>query len=343
MYNDAPSSALLMATPNRYQVISYGPGAFELLSRAGPWGYVLASFSRCFYLIGVDESVICVADKSLDEGPARLRIDFSGPPSLEVEIGAPAELRRGELYLGNRAVLRLSGAVPWSPRPVQSLAHPTVIRARIRNLVAALESEIPDAGLAPLVRCSTELALGMTVRPPVESNVARHALPAVEGLAAGLAAADEHRVHTGVQRLIGLGPGLTPSGDDLLAGSLVALTSVQAAGPSHSGSAARDLLANAVLRYAPNGATVISAAMLRNAALGVATSTVHRLLAALLETRPLVAPIQPARELVCTGHTSGWDSLAGLLLGVLSSSQRLECVSTTRTGKLPLIAVGESG
>ena len=304
---------------------------------------MLASFPRCFYVIGVDDSVICVADKSLDEGPSRLRIDFAGPPRLDVKEGALVEMHHGDLHLGNRAVLRLSGAVPWSPRPVQSLARPSAIRGRARHLVAPLESEIPDAGLAPLVRIATELAQGLAVRLPIQSNVARHALPAVEGLAAGLAAADEHRVHSGVRRLIGLGPGLTPSGDDLLAGMLVALRCMQEVMAGDKVRIEGDMLADAVLRYAPNGTTAISAAMLRNAARGVSTRTVHRLVAALLETRPLVAPIQPAREMVCTGHTSGWDSLAGLLLGLLPSSQRLECGRTARIGKRRLISVGDSG
>jgi len=87
-----------------------------------------------------------------------------------------------------------------------------------------------------------------------------------EVLAAG--AAPRHALDHAAGGLVGLGPGLTPAGDDVVAGALVALA---AAGATRS----RDRLAAAV-RPLLDRTTVVSAALLRHAAGGRAIPEVAR-------------------------------------------------------------------
>jgi hypothetical protein len=63
-----------------------------------------------------------------------------------------------------------------------------------------------------------------------------------------------------VARLLGRGPGLTPTGDDVLAGALVCLNAL--------GAPAATVLGQAVLAAAPSATTTVSAALLRHAARG---------------------------------------------------------------------------
>jgi hypothetical protein len=98
-----------------------------------------------------------------------------------------------------------------------------------------------------------------------------------------------------VLRLLGRGPGLTPLGDDLLAGLLVTL--------SACGSAAFEPAAAAVRAHAPARTTFVSAALLHHAARGECVPE----LAAFLDGGPVEA-------LLRVGDTSG----AGLAHGVLA-------------------------
>ena len=107
-----------------------------------------------------------------------------------------------------------------------------------------------------------------------------------------------------VRRLLGVGPGLTPAGDDVLAGLLVGLWSFgQKAGP----------LRLAVLAGLPAGTTDLSAALLRCAARGESIPQVNKLL------RTMSKNAWPGRlddamdDLVRVGHTSGTALATGVL------------------------------
>lgn len=113
---------------------------------------------------------------------------------------------------------------------------------------------------------------------------------------------------TATRRLMGLGPGLTPSGDDVLAGLALALH-----GSGETGCASH--LA-ALIAAAPQDATsAYSRALLTAAADGHASRSMHRSIADLIEGR--VAAIDNVLARVdAVGETSGWDMLAGALIGL---------------------------
>jgi hypothetical protein len=109
-----------------------------------------------------------------------------------------------------------------------------------------------------------------------------------------------------VERLLGLGPGLTPSGDDLIGGALVAL---HALGYPELA----DRLAVALLPAARERTNAISLAHLAAAADGEGSAALHEALGA------LSAPGTPGlgerlRAVDAIGHSSGWDALAGATL-----------------------------
>ncbi len=107
---------------------------------------------------------------------------------------------------------------------------------------------------------------------------------------------------TVVDRLGGRGPGLTPSGDDVLAGMVLVL--------ALAGASREELRGVERARTHP-----ISLAFLRWAARGQAVEPVHRLLAAVVDgDRTSVRRHQAA--VAALGHTSGADLLLGLQLGL---------------------------
>jgi hypothetical protein len=105
--------------------------------------------------------------------------------------------------------------------------------------------------------------------------------------------------------LLGLGPGLTPAGDDLLAGLLVGLSGRPDL---------RDPLAAAVVRLAPRRTTWLSGELLRLAADGYAAPAVVAVADALAGYGPDDALPRALPALLAVGHTSGAALARGLLL-----------------------------
>ena len=161
---------------------------------------------------------------------------------------------------------------------VSQVWAPPQLPLRFRSLE---QLQVPDEGLGCLL-------LGK------RNALAAHAAGALDGidewLRHGLA------VPQAVEGLIGLGPGLTPSGDDYLGGAMVALRAL-----------GRDRQAEALWRWLqPRLAartSAISAAHLAVAAEGEAHEALHRVL-----QEPSAAAFA---ALSAVGPCSGWDALAG--------------------------------
>jgi hypothetical protein len=101
--------------------------------------------------------------------------------------------------------------------------------------------------------------------------------------------------------LIGLGPGLTPSGDDFLMGALAAL------GALHQ-TDIHVALGRAVIAGA-HRTSPLSASLLRAATAGHVGENLHMMVAAIVTGDTDAAVAAAAR----IGHTSGWDALAGMV------------------------------
>jgi len=166
--------------------------------------------------------------------------------------------------------LRVSVAAVWQPPPLPIRLDP----ASLAN------ADVPDEGLGCLL-------LGK------HNALAAHAQPALEALDEWLRRGFLPPV---AETLIGLGPGLTPSGDDYLGGILVALHAL-----------ARDAQAAILWRWLQPrlaaGTSAISAAHLEAAAAGEGHEALHRVL-----QDPSPSALS---ALDGVGHCSGWDALAG--------------------------------
>ncbi|MFC4531803.1 DUF2877 domain-containing protein [Sphaerisporangium dianthi] len=132
-------------------------------------------------------------------------------------------------------------------------------------------------------------------------------------LAEGCASGSLLGAITAAERLMGLGPGLTPSGDDMLAGMLVALRCLGGAAGVQRAVWLADWLAATVAFDARTRTTPISATLLHCAAQGQACAEALGVLRAVAGHQPL----EPAvRRLLRLGHTSGADLAWGLRAGM---------------------------
>ncbi len=231
--------------------------------------------------------------------------------------------------MGEDILLRTSGATRWVAPAVIGFASPATVIGRLGALRRCLERDVPEAGLAALARYAEDLGYGRPVFfDRRASHLTRVGVQRLTMLVDGVWALDQHQIDAGVRGLIGLGPGLTPSGDDLLGGFMIGLTAIldsPACGPeTHQvGWSPREglgdsvgELARTILRHAATETTQISCALLSHAVKGVGNDSVHRMLQALLQRDDAPEPSPTALKLTTLGHTSGWDCLAGILVGV---------------------------
>jgi hypothetical protein len=152
------------------------------------------------------------------------------------------------------------------------------------------------------------LARALAASTPAHEPAVERALTAAAGeLRAALGRGDDDRAAAAADAVLGLGPGLTPSGDDLLAGLLVTCAQLRGV----PGAAA---LGQHVARGAPARTTALSAALLACAVTGAAAPPVLDLVDAVAGRRPLPPAL---RSMLAVGHTSGHDTARGVHLAAL--------------------------
>lgn len=207
-------------------------------------------------------------------------------PFRQVGEGADAWVGDGQVVIG---ALQVRVRRWWDPCP--SLGPVAV--ARLALGVQALQAALAAGSAAS------------------RFGLAGHPDPRL--LADHCAAGDLAGAVEAAERIVGLGPGLTPSGDDVLAALLVALRSL---GDSLRHGATSlwlaDWLGAAVTADADTRTTALAATLLHCAAHGQAGAEV----AAVLRGVAGHEPLEPAvRRLLAAGHTSGADLAWGLLAG----------------------------
>src|SRR5207247_2370326 len=131
-------------------------------------------------------------------------------------------------------------------------------------------------------------------------------------LARACAADDPARSAEAATALLGLGPGLTPAGDDFTGGAFFARALLARAGIVDA--AAWQAGASAVRTAAARLTHPIGAALLGDLLAGEGWAPLHDLAAALArDDEP--AALDAAGRLTRLGHSSGWDLLAGFVAG----------------------------
>jgi hypothetical protein len=280
------------------------------LRQEGWDGEVLAVHPRSCYLVGEDGMISAVVPETFGNGPLNLVIPSGSVPVLEgLAVGATVTSTGSRLTLGQSLEIELEKAVLWDPKAHPALgADPEGLGRSLTELYRTAVAGSPEQSLArllPYVR-EDDLPAPLTKVPHFPRS---HAL--IAGLIDSLAHRSSRSLKVVTSSLAGLGPGLTPSGDDFLAGTLLALAMIQ----EHRPDGALGEIARLLLDTAAPRTHEISAAYLRAAYAGEASERWHALLGAMAAGN--TQAIGPAAHGVMTvGETSGADMLAGFLVAM---------------------------
>jgi hypothetical protein len=260
--------------------------------RPGVTGRLLASFERVCDLVTDAGEVVALVWGGIGDGPLNVVLAGDRGPGVIQPAGARLSVH-GEgdkatiLALASSAAdspvtIDLTSAVPWNPHP-----NWESLRARRPQVVAGAgltASILAEAGWSP-ARCGLPEAV-------------------CEGATLGQAAA--------LSALVGLGPGLTPAGDDWLAGWLLA----QYLTEDLTGLRSRSM-SGLVRKITADRTTTLSWAFLACAAAGEADAAWHALLST-LATDPMTNLLiyQSTKTILSHGATSGAAMLLGFCAGV---------------------------
>ncbi|GLW07669.1 hypothetical protein Misp01_27990 [Microtetraspora sp. NBRC 13810] len=245
---------------------------------------VLAAFPAGLYLevrTELEPHVVAVVSAEATRLPNAMVLTEPLPP---VAVGDEAAVGDGSIEVGG---LSLRVRRWWNPAPPLGPAYPP----RLESAASVM----------------TRLCLSAARRPGLERD------GAVALLAEGCATGSLADTIVAAERLVGLGPGLTPSGDDVLAGLLLALRHLGQASDTGRAIWLAGWLSAAVTFEARSRTTPISATLLHCASRGQASSEVLAVLRGIAGHQAL----EPALlRLLQLGHTSGADLAWGLRIGL---------------------------
>lgn len=265
----APATQLLRPVP-----VAAGSGLRALLS-GPPQPVTVAGIGRgAAHLRTGDGRVVTVMTADAPRLPCAVVTGSRAPLDLPWTVGQSGTAGAGRLLVGD---LTLPVRRWWSARPVLEPPAPGRLAA-----AGALLRRLPD-------------------------DAAEVPQDVIDGLAHAVAGQDP--IRAAVRALAGLGPGLTPAGDDVLVGLLSALVCLR-----HPQA---DRYAEEVLAGAAGRTTDLSTTLLRHAAAGECLAAVAGLLQAVCRTGD---PSGARRALAAVGHSSGPALCLGVRLGVQATA-----------------------
>lgn len=280
------------------------------IRQEGWTGEVIAVHPHSVYVTDEDDEIYAIVHQALGNGPLNLVIPTEPARAFNgLAPGTSLASTGTRLGIGELLTIGLEAAALWDPKAYAAIAaDPDALKRGLTELCREVSRRCPAESLARLLPYVEDEDL-----PEPLEKVAHfprsHAL--IGGLAESLAQRDRRRLKVVTSSLAGLGPGLTPAGDDFIAGVLLALALVR----QQRNDAALNEIATLLVETAAPRTHEISGAYLRAAYDGQVAERWHPLLAA-LAAGDGVQVASAAAPVLATGETSGADMLTGFLIGI---------------------------
>ena len=298
------------------RITCLGSTARDLLARRDFVCQVFAVVSNAVYLCAKDQ-IIWLARNQVKHRRAMLGV--FDPNAFEIGM------RVEHLQFDNGIALEWKDATVWRPTEMtpQQLAPRELVKARVQQLIDALQGNpmgLPlqnyDGSLGQAIPTICAMMQGRAVTVQASNPLIRAAMEPIIEMTRACRDGDVMRAaHIG-RALVGLGVGLTPAGDDFIGGMLFATRHLKTAYPGMIAWEQKSI--DDLLAWARDKTNAPSYAILCDHAHGHGVDALHDLLATLLRGAELDESILQVRRVITIGSTSGWDMLAGWLVGMLS-------------------------
>lgn len=277
---------------------------------------MLAAVNHAIYLLTESGELIWLASA---ESPLHRRcIRWPVPlPTLAVETTFLFQGRSIDLASGIK--LDLCNSETWEAPvvPVQKVIEHEKLSDKLFDMVETLLSQESPRGFGEFIRPILQITRKQDISTSFLSDnfLLATTWSKVETITKACLSHDLPVVLKQADALIGLGEGLTPSGDDFLGGLFFACFLLSYSYPSLHLWKPDDL--PGWIDAHRSHTNQISFALLRDNASGHALEPLNRFGLALLTNQPVGNVTSMASDLIKVGHSTGWSLLAGFVTGML--------------------------
>jgi hypothetical protein len=293
---------MAMVWPTRHAASRVSDAIAPRLARGGHETYAVHGVFRSALNISTPGGLLTLACGAVGGLPNGIVVD--GAPdfrSIGAREGMAAHIDARALRVDSAGLaIDLGPAALWSPRLAVPVEPSPTLAARWRRrsnrvrLIAATGGRIGGETL----------------------GTASRAAPILARVDEALRDGDPAGASNAARPLIGLGPGLTPSGDDALVGIEAGLWAIRSPMAGFTRDALDDL---------DGRTTMVAATLLRHAAAGEFAERLHDLVGALLGADEPAIPAALERA-IAWGATSGTDCLVGVLLGLDAATRAVRTI-----------------
>jgi len=317
MKGSLPISELVTMHLHTIEAVTIGSIAAKTINMEGVIGKVYGVFDRTVNVLAKEEELFTLARKDISKSPITILLDIPlnvDMPTFGVKTGSSVTKSGPFIRISQSAMLiSLDKATLWQAR--RQIKTSLVIKDIMRNCDAARDIGRKYGKRGSLSDCLEHLnalVKGVAINVQGFNLYSRSAFPYVTMLVKAILSKNLSGVHISAKRLIGLGPGLTPSCDDTLTGfiSSLLLVTETLSGDTYY---AREV-GQTITSVADGQTTLLSQKLLEHATLGEPPELTHNVIEAIAAgTEEQVRKV--TFKLLAVGHSSGADTLLGILLG----------------------------
>lgn len=323
------SCSTMITHPLRLEAIFIGSTAASRSFNQERIGQVHSVFRRAFNVLISDNQLISVVRRDVGKGPINIVTNLPQYISMtSIGIRRNYEVLKVDdlIIVGNNVlIISTKNAKQWKLRKKFRGNLLTIKKIR-DNLMIVKEitcSYGHFGGLGQLIEYAEDEHLEKIVSKKL-NLFARMALPHISELLKAIRAEGSQDIKRSAKKLIGLGPGLTPSADDMLSGLMTSLALIAENLDVNTNFVSK--VNKDITSCIPGRTTLISQELLMHGAAGEANEPIVTLIEKILTAKPNEVE-NATKDVLAIGDTSGTDIVLGIMLGsrlLLDETQYLD-------------------
>jgi Protein of unknown function (DUF2877) len=287
----------------------------------GQRGRVLAAFSQAIYLQSEMGELFWI---TTEEAPLHRRCAQISSSRPKLSAGSQYHMDGHDLIVDRAVVGNIEQVIEWHKPLMDQVVNPAALYSWTHTLFTYLDYS-HARGFGTFIPSILSLGRGNpeSFASEPDNPVLKYAKPYVMDMASACLGGHAAPISQFANSLIGLGEGLTPSGDDLLGGMFFTLRLLHQHYPD--------------LRLPDFTCTInqyltrthfISYTLLQDLTHGHAIAPLHHIANGLLCGRSIDELYPYISQLSRVGHSTGWDLLTGLLVGLLATHKSHYSISS---------------